>query len=265
MAITIGSNNLSKIYVGPSEVSKIYLGQVEIYSAEEEDTCLTFSSPSSFTLETHNASKNWDGTLEYSTDKNTWSTWNGSQISAASDGTNYMLYLRGSNNTYITGSTNANGRFVFTGSSISCSGNIETLLDYDKVSQGEHPVMASYCYQSMFYNCTGLTSVPALPATTLTESCYRSMFDGCTGLTSVPALPATTLKQYCYREMFRVCTGIKLSETQTGEYVNEYRIPTSGTGTTGTLALYNMFGSTGGTFIGTPTINTTYYTSNEVI
>lgn len=33
MAITIGSNNISKIYVGSSEVSKIYLGSTEVYSA----------------------------------------------------------------------------------------------------------------------------------------------------------------------------------------------------------------------------------------
>ena len=62
--------------------------------------------------------------------------------------------------------------------------------------------------------------------------------------------------------MFQDCTSIKLSTTQTGEYTVEYRIPTSGNGTTATDALIGMFTSTGGTFTGTPEINTTYYLSN---
>ena len=67
--------------------------------------------------------------------------------------------------------------------------------------------------------------------------------------------------------MFYGCTALKLSSTQTGEYTQEYRIPSSGTGTTTTNALNDMFTSTGGTFTGTPKVNTTYYLSNtnEVI
>ena len=34
------------------------------------------------------------------------------------------------------------------------------------------------------------------------------MFNGCTGLTSAPELPATTLAQYCYYYMFNGCTGL---------------------------------------------------------
>ena len=45
----------------------------------------------------------------------------------------------------------------------------------------------------------------------------------------------------------------------------KYRIPTIGTGTSGSSSLSDMFKNTGGTFIGTPTINTTYYTSNTVV
>ena len=122
--------------------------------------------------------------------------------------------------------------------------------------------LALGCYASMFYGCTNLTQAPELPATTLAEKCCRSMFYGCTNLTQAPALPATTLASYCYGSMFYGCTGLKLSSVQTGEYMVEYRIPSFGTGTTATDALYNMFASTGGTFTGTPVINTTYYLSN---
>ena len=40
-------------------------------------------------------------------------------------------------------------------------------------------------------------------------------------------------------------------------------MPSSGTGTTGTNALTNMFTDTGGTFTGTPEINITYYLSSD--
>jgi hypothetical protein len=117
----------------------------------------------------------------------------------------------------------------------------------------------------MFYGCTSLTTIPELPATTLADRCYYSMFQGCTSLTTIPELPATTLADYCYTAMFQGCSNIKLSATQTGVYQTPYRIPTSGSGTTGTESLDSMFSNTGGTFTGTPAINTTYYTSNAVV
>ena len=379
---------------------------------------LTFNSPSSFTLAVNDATKHWDGTLEYSTDTSTWATWDGTTtISSATSGSNNVLYLRGIGNTVITGN-NINYKWVLTGSNIKCIGNIENLLDYATIETGAHPTMATSCYQymfnactsltkapdlpattlvndcyhsmfysctsltqvpalpattlaancyydmfgnctsltkapdlpattlvndcyhSMFYNCTsltqapplpattlanncydsmfqeciGLTKAPALPATTLAPNCYQAMFRGCTSLTQAPTLPATTLANYCYNYMFSGCTSLiqtpalpattlanscyqfifrnctsltqapslpattlvdycyygmfsgctslKLSSTQTGEYTIAYRIPTTGTGTTATSALTDMFISTGGTFTGTPEINTTYYLSN---
>ena len=63
--------------------------------------------------------------------------------------------------------------------------------------------------------------------------------------------------------MFQGCTSLKLSSTKTDEYTQEYSIPSSGNGTTATNALASMFTSTGGTFAGTPSINTTYYLSSD--
>ena len=59
------------------------------------------------------------------------------------------------------------------------------------------------CYESMFEDCTLLTTPPVLPATELAEGCYKKMFKGCTSL-EVPQnfLPATTLADYCYYKMF---------------------------------------------------------------
>lgn len=355
---------------------------------------LTFSSPSSFTLKTNNRLKNWDGTLEYSTDTSTWETWDGTTELSSSGN---VLYLRGTGNSVITGYNYDSKSWVLTGSDIACSGNIETLLDYATVQAGNHPTMANYCYMYMFYgctslisapalpattlatqcyyfmfggctsltiapalpattlaegcygsmfsgctslttapalpattladkcyksmfygctnlttvpelpattlakecykwmfsNCTSLTTAPALPATTLVNDCYNAMFEGCTGITTAPALPATTLADRCYcyifrgctalatvsalpattlaygcySDMFSGCTSLKLSETQTGEYTQAYRVPTSGDGITATDALTDMFTNTGGTFKNTPTLNTTYYlhSSNSVV
>ena len=127
--------------------------------------------------------------------------------------------------------------------------------------------LASSCYDSMFYGCTSLTVAPSLPATTLADFCYTSMFYGCSNLTTAPSLPATTLASSCYNSMFRDCKKIKLSTTASGTYTKAYRIPKSGTGTTASGALNSMFANTGGTFKGTPKINTTYYLdeSNTIV
>ena len=163
---------------------------------------LTFSSPSSFTLKVYDTTKHWDGTLEYSTDPSSWSTWDGATtLSSATSGSDNVLYLRGTGNTVITGD-NVNHRWLLTGSDIACIGNIENLLDYATVESGAHPTMAKHCYLYMFYDCKALTQAPALPATTLAIGCYWGMFNRCTNLTQAPSLPATTLAESCYRFMF---------------------------------------------------------------
>jgi hypothetical protein len=156
-----------------------------------------------FTLKTGKASKSWGGVLEYSTDTQNWSEWNGTEISSSNDG---RLYLRGTGNSRITDGTN---QFVLTDNRrIQCLGNIENLLDYKKVKAGGHPVMAPNCYSGMFPNCTSLTKAPELPATTLAVRCYKGMFADCTSLTTAPELPATTLADYCYGDMFKGCTSL---------------------------------------------------------
>ena len=164
----------------------------------EGKSYLTFSSPNNFTLEVNNRTKNWDGILEYFAYDKTWTVWDGTTIlSAYNNGGEYVLYLRGTGNTKITGN-GINKEWIITGTDVKCIGNIENLLDYITVEAGNHPTMTNYCYDSMFYGCTSLTQAPALPATTLTGCCYDSMFYGCTSLTQAPALPATTLANYCY-------------------------------------------------------------------
>ena len=173
----------------------------------EGKSYLTFSSPNSFTLAVNDATKHWDGTLEYFSSDKTWTTWDGTTTlsSVDNDGDN-VLYLRGIGNTVITG--NGSYFWVLTGNDIKCIGNIENLLDYATVTAGNHPTMANYCYSNLFSGCTSLIQAPELPATTLSPYCYQYMFYNCNKLTKAPALPATTLATYCYNGMFSLCTSL---------------------------------------------------------
>ena len=169
-------------------------------SAPQEYTdCITFTGETSdFTLKA--TYKEWNGTVEYSTDHNTWTTWDGTAISSS----NKKLYLRGSGNTtFLTGGGNG-ARFVLSARA-GCSGNLNTLLEY---SNPPTTLSTRHCYSNMFEGCTNLITAPALPATTLANYCYSGMFSGCTSLTTAPELPTTTLAPFCYSNMFQGCTSL---------------------------------------------------------
>ena len=88
--------------------------------------------------------------------------------------------------------------------------DLERLLPKNNNGRFYLPVttLADYCYYSMFYGCTNLTTSPELPATTLIDNCYGDMFSGCTNLSTAPELPATTLASDCYSSMFYGCTNL---------------------------------------------------------
>ncbi len=171
------------------------------------ESYLTFRSPNSFTLKVKSKTKPWNGTLEYFASDGTWTTWDGkSALSAIDYYSEYVLYLRGIGNTFISSSLTQ--KWILTGADIKCIGNIENLLDYSTVKSGSHPTLVNSCFRYMFQDCTSLTQAPVLPATTLADYCYSSMFSGCTSLTQAPALPATTLADHCYSSMFQGCTSL---------------------------------------------------------
>ena len=114
----------------------------------------------------------------------------------------YFAAGEGGNNAF-GASANAYHKFVINGL-VASSGDITSILNFDCAQTA----LDKYCYVFMFDGCTGLTSAPELPATTLANACYQSMFQGCTGLTSAPELPATTIAIACYQSMFQGCTGL---------------------------------------------------------
>lgn len=236
------NGEIGGIYKYIGETTETYTNG-ELYILEEaESYYLTFTSNSPFSLTSSYGYFQNDGIIQYSIDAINWNNvdFNSDTINSSDAG---VLYLRGIGNTVITGIDEDNGdsdMFVFNADDyIYCSGNIETLLDYETVMRGEHPPMGDYCFARLFAGNTNLITAPELPATTLADYCYVSMFNG--------------------------CTNIKLSAVQTDEYQNVYRIPSSGDGIDAEDALYDMFTDTGGTFTETPTINTTYYTSNKSV
>ena len=183
------------------------------------------------------ANTNYSGTLQTSTDGRNWTNYTeGTTVNGGSENT---IYVRGKNNTIITGSGRdaVGAKFVIGGTNVSVSGDLDTLLDYKAVGMGKEVTSGQGAFFSLFKECSSITdasglivsgdnmkqkdyaelfsgcvnleNAPALPATTLAASCYTSMFEGCTSLKNAPALPATTLTDNCYTSMFEGCTSLK--------------------------------------------------------
>lgn len=290
MAIKINWQDLLKRYINWQEIVRVYKngGQIRpetVPPVSDDYLCFTAElSNSSVTL-----NKMWtpaEVSLEISYNKITWmdyNVWGTIALPNVGDKV-YMrnkLYLNGISERYDSGHN-----FSMTWR-IWASWNINYLIHKDGTPEYIQPSWFYYLfywckslskapslpattvyehwYFWMFENCTNLVTPPALPATTLGRYCYAEMFDWCYSLSNLPALPATTLADWCYYAMFANCYQIKLSETQWGEYQTEYRIPTTWTWIESAGWGIYMFRYTWWTFKGTPSINTTYYTSNQVI
>ena len=143
-------------------------------------------------------------TLEYSVNGGEWTTLGTSTVTFG--GNNGELRLRGKSKTGTVAWDNYSTITFGTSVSVACSGDIRTLVDYENYKTVD---TSKAKFKNLFYNCSGLTSAPELPATTLAEDCYESMFEGCESLTEAPELPATTLADYCYRDMFYGCKSLK--------------------------------------------------------
>lgn len=187
-----------------------------------------------FTASEDNSTITRDGTyaanLEYSSDGNTWSTFDDTVTITLN--TNDSVYFRGTNNRLAT-STSDYTRFVMTGK-IAASGNTMSLL-YGDTFEGQLALPNyTYTFYYLFNNCSALRIAPELPATTLRANCYRSMFEGCSNLTDAPSiLPATSIPNIgrVYDSMFKNCSSL----------VNPPRILLTTDGTTNSFAMYSMF------------------------
>jgi hypothetical protein len=285
---------ISKIYKGTAELTnvlKIYKGSELVYEKEVEPNFVVFKSDSPRTITPKFTQSGV--TLQYSTNGGTtWTNISSGGTTASSDEIWFRGRATGAKSLYTSNSSS--NAWVFSGDAsnkLHVYGDLRYLL-CDNL--GDNTItfnIDSYCFASMFRNCTSLTTPPNLPATelalgcyaymfrgctslttapslpanTLVGGCYQYMFYGCTSLTTAPSLPATTMADYCYAYMFRDCTSFKVSTTKIGSYQYAWRIPTSGTGTTAAEWNYLMFTNTGGSFTANPSINTTYYVENPPV
>lgn len=153
--------------------------------------------------------------LQYSTDKMaTWATYDGSIVDL-DDCTDNRVYFRADPNNPNTGGFYKEDpdneevwtHYFKTDKSVKAGGNIQFLLE----STGTRTDVPEWGFSWLFgyqtydveigdyiFNCSSLTSAPALPATTLALKCYYNMFGGCTSLTIAPILPAIILANNCY-------------------------------------------------------------------
>lgn len=171
---------------------------------------LTFSSPSTFTIATANSTKNWDGTLYYSTDTENWSIWNGiTTINSSSTGDVKYLYIRGSGNHVVTGLGN-NKHWTVAGTSVNIEGNIETLLDYQDVENDLHPTLGNYGLRRWMMNNTSIANCSNLILTpeNIPIVGYATMFSGCTNLTNAPQIKCKYLNEQGCASMFYNCTSL---------------------------------------------------------
>ena len=166
------------------------------------------------TIQMANVSSAPSVSLEYSTDAENWQPFEVDTTTITLSKVGNKAWIRagagGNTNFGSTSSANVYNKFVLS-KNIAASGNIMSLLD--GAAQDNKTISKKWCFNSLFINCTSLTTAPELPATALAESCYASMFKGCTGLTTAPELPATALAITCYDMMFMGCTGLKEAAT----------------------------------------------------
>ena len=168
--------------------------------------------------------------LEYSTDGQTWTTYQtGDSVTLAQPG-DYVLMRATAPNEFSKSRSNY-FKFSLTGE-VRASGDATMLLDPDGSVLSAHDQVffwlfrgcsqlkdaadlklpslsvGSEAYNRMF-DGTGISAAPELPATTLGANCYGNMFEGCRSLVKASDLPAGQLVQYCYQAMYSVCSSLR--------------------------------------------------------
>ena len=145
--------------------------------------------------------------VEYSTDKETWTTWNYSTITLANSGD--KVYMRGNNPNGLSAGNN-HSTFVMTGK-IAAGGNINALISKDVAITN----IPNYCYFRLFENCSSLTSVPylggAYQKVIVNFKSFGQTFKACTGLTTLPSDLLKNIKEiksFGLDETFDHCSNL---------------------------------------------------------
>ena len=259
---TIGGKTVQDITIGAKQVQSIYDNTNQILLWEKPEPNYFYFEDRSGAANSISITKTGDQaewlSLEYSTDKNTWSTWDFSQTLTLP--ANGKVYLRG-DNTYGFGQNNTNyhtfdctGDYAVGGDVWSIMSenvsvitsrfmsrtfqNSATLVDCSQLSIPNMP-MSSTPFTWTFASCTNLTSVmESIPVTHYGASGENSelymMFNASYSLTNFPMFPnITSLNKNCMRAIASTSIG---NPNTTLTYVDLSNIET-----VYTQALYQAF------------------------
>ena len=197
--IHLTGNEITGVKLNSKNIDKVYINSKQIWPESSQPVVLkdylSFYAFADITF-TNEQSNEFD----YSYDQVTWTHVTGNFTIPLSR-ENPTVYLRGNNTQFATSNT-VSSHFNITAGTY-CSGNIMSLL-YGDDFEDKLTLTTDYVFVGLFNGCTGLRSLPKLPATTLSSYCYRQMFGGCTRLTDISdlELPSTALARGCYSLMF---------------------------------------------------------------
>lgn len=230
ISFTIGGKDVNKIRINGEIVwEKVEPDYLYIENVDESDCELSSTTYTSTTLP---PSDKYTNKVEFSTDKETWTTWNFDTANTLTIPKGGKVYLR--NNSGVFSYYGTDGYYYITSikTTTKCNvgGNLNTLLNYNeeildisdkrscfrRLFKGSKIVDASklvmpattlsaYCYAEFFSGNSSLIAPPELPAVNLADNCYYSFFYECGSLTTSPSLPATTLADSCYANMYERC------------------------------------------------------------
>ena len=208
--VDINGYEIKSAFSGGFPLKEIYSLGVKVWPVDQpvEFGGLKFTALENGTIGmTHNGTNasTTKPNLSYSKNGGSWVEWDYTPISVD---VNDVIYFKGINDR-IGSSPRDYSIFTSTGK-IASSGNIMSLLYGDEYEGKLDLSGKDYCFIRIF-NSLSITTVPELPATTLSEDCYREIFGGCTLITTAPSLPATELTDNCYYGMFYKCTSLVTS------------------------------------------------------
>lgn len=261
------------------------IADIQIGGGEVCTTYLKWCSPNPFSLAPVSklgntesfAGNNWDGIIETSTDKETWTEYDGlHDVPATQSGKEYCLYMRGRGNSRISGYVQglSISPFFPDGSEISIYGYIESLIDWETFQKDERLSLANVSFPYLFAgntaipeSCSWLVRCPSIAATPaelppVSSSFLRGTFQNQVNLKTLPIIrfdPAAQQMIGTFMGSGTNVLGFEPTTTPTETTKSVFRIPEyiqSG----GSIQYRNLFKK------GTAFKNkTTYYTSAELV
>lgn len=258
MGLIIGDKTPEFIYIDNKEVSNVKINDDKIWQKFDDYLSFTDVSGAANTLSLTKTGTPPSVSLEYSTDKNTWTTWEETEgVRSVEILANGTVYLKGDNvNGFAVDSSNY-FKFSSTGN-VNADGDMMSIIN----KNGSNTVPA-YAFCNMFNSMNTLKKAPAVNATTYGSYCFRTTFNGCRNLNDIsnfkivnPSFPDNSSYQFfgtflgcwglttvdvfnrstvvcsaesTYNQMFAYCTGLTstpeftISNTSQGAFIGMFQ------------------------------------------